>query len=70
VDWPDPVIVPGLIVQFPAGRSFNTTLADADVHEGWVMSPNDGTCGAEGAVLILIPTDGREVHPEIVVTVN
>jgi hypothetical protein len=41
----DPVILPGLTVQLPAGRPPRTTLPVETVHVGWVMVP---IVGAEG----------------------
>ena len=42
---PEPDIAPGLIVQLPAGKPFNTTLPVARAQVGIVMVP---TAGAEG----------------------
>ncbi|CAM3570752.1 hypothetical protein FLPS109957_11430 [Flavobacterium psychrophilum] len=48
-----PVIFPGLIVQSPAGRSFNTTLPVTKRQVGWVMVP---TVGAVGIILTVKAT--------------
>ena len=45
---PVPAIAPGLIVQFPAGKPFNTTLPVANEQVGWVIVP---TVGADGVIL-------------------
>jgi len=43
---PVPVLFPGFIVQFPAGRPVSTTLPVATVHVGWVISPTPGAGGS------------------------
>jgi hypothetical protein len=62
---PDPVIAPGLIIQFPvAGRPFNTTLPVVDVHEeGCVIRPANGAVGAVGASFITTSADACDIHP-------
>jgi hypothetical protein len=40
-----PVMAPGLIVQLPAGKPFNTTLPVATVQEGCVIVPTVGAVG-------------------------
>ena len=66
---PLPVIPPGLIVQFPAGRPLNTTLPSV-VQVGCVMVPTTGAVGVEGCGLITTLLDGGEVQPELLVTVK
>ena len=41
----EPVIAPGFMVQFPAGKPFSTTLPVGSTHVGWVMVPTDGAPG-------------------------
>ena len=38
-DEPDPVIDPGLIVQFNSGKPVNITLPVASVQDGWMIVP-------------------------------
>ena len=64
-----PVIAPGLIVQFPAGKPFNTTEPVATVQVGCVMLPGVGAAGVAGCGLITILADAGEVHPTALVTV-
>ena len=45
---PVPAIAPGLIVQFPAGSPFNTTLPVATAQVGCVMVPTVGAAGVTG----------------------
>jgi hypothetical protein len=45
---PEPVIVPGFIVQLPEGKPFNITLPVANAHVGWLIVPIAGANGAEG----------------------
>jgi hypothetical protein len=66
---PDPVCVPGSIVQFPvAGSPFNTTLPVGAAHVGWVIAPAEGAEGVTGGEFI-ITGDEPEVHPAASVTV-
>ena len=44
----DPVIPPGLIVQFPDGSPLNTTLPVAVLHVGGVIVPTVGIAGVGG----------------------
>jgi hypothetical protein len=57
-----PVIDPGLIVQFPVGNPFNTTLPVATVQVGCVIVPAVGADGVAGCAVIvtLVPVD---IHP-------
>jgi hypothetical protein len=45
---PVPVIAPGLIVQFPAGSPFKTTLPVATAQVGCVIVPTTGAEGVTG----------------------
>jgi len=65
---PVPVIPPGLIVQFPAGNPFNTTLPVDNIQLGCVMVPTIGAEGVAGCTLITIFADATEVHPTAFVT--
>ncbi len=47
---PVPVIVPGLIVQLPAGKPLNTTLPVPTAHVGCVMAPRVGAAGKASTV--------------------
>ena len=67
---PVPVIPPGLTVQFPAGKPFNTTLPIANVQEGCVMVPTNGADGVAGCALITIFAEATEVQPNALVTVK
>ena len=66
---PVPGIAPGLIVQFPAGNPFNTTLPIEIEQVGLVMVPTIGADGVAGCTLITIFADATEVHPTAFVTV-
>lgn len=56
-DVPLPAMPPGLRVQLPAGRLFNTTEPVATVQVGCVMSP---TVGADGSgVTVTVSVAGR-----------
>ena len=62
-----PVIPPGLIVQLPSGKPFNTTLPVAIVHVGWVIVPTTGLVGVAGCALIAIFAEEAETQkPELV----
>ena len=67
---PVPVIPPGLTVQFPAGKPFNTTLPIANVQVGCVMVPTNGADGVAGCALITIFADATEMQPNVLVTVK
>lgn len=64
-----PVMAPGLIVQLPAGKPFNTTEPVDTVQVGCVMVPTVGATGVNGCGLITILADAGEVHPTSLVTV-
>ena len=65
-----PFIAPGLIIQFPAGKPFNTAPPVATVHEGCVIVPTVGAAGVAGCVLITTPADAGDTHPTALVTVK
>ena len=67
---PVPAIDPGLIVQLPAGKPFNTTLPVANTQVGCVMVPTVGAPGVKGCALMTTLPDADEVHPEVLVTVK
>ena len=66
---PVPEMLPGLIVQVPAGKPFRITLPVATVQVGWVMVPTVGAVGVVGCALITTLAEAGEVHPEALVTV-
>jgi len=66
---PVPAIDPGLIVQLPAGKPFNTTLPVANAQVGCVIVPTVGAPGVEGCALMTTLPDAGEVHPAALVTV-
>lgn len=70
VEVPVPVILPGFIVQLPAGNPLNITLPVATVQVGCVMVPTVGVVGIEGCVLMTTLEVGTEVQPEELVTVK
>jgi len=67
---PVPVIEPGLIVQFPAGKLFKTTLPVETVQLGCAITPGMGAEGVTGGALITMLPVGNEVHPRALVTVK
>ena len=69
VEEPVPVIPPGLMVQLPAGKLFNTTDPVATVQVGWVMVPTVGAAGVTGASLITMSAVATDVQPSALVTV-
>jgi len=66
---PVPAIAPGLIVQFPAGSPFNTTLPVATEQVGCVIVPTTGAEGVTGCGLMTILAEGAEAHPTVTVYV-
>ena len=62
-------MLPGLIVQVPAGKPFNTTLPVATVQVGWVMVPTVGAVGVAGCALITTLAEAGDVQPAALVTV-
>lgn len=65
---PVPVMVPGLIVQLPAGSPFKTTLPVATPQLGWVIIPTVGEVGVTGCALITALAETKETHPTALVT--
>ena len=66
---PVPEMLPGLIVQVPAGKPFNTTLPVATAQVGWVIVPTVGAVGVAGCALITTLAEAGEVQPAALVTV-
>ena len=66
---PVPAIDPGLIVQLPAGKPFNTTLPVVNAQVGCVMVPTVGAPGEPGAALMTTLPEAGEVHPAALVIV-
>jgi len=66
---PEPVLPPGLIVQFPAGKPDNATLPVATVQVGCVTVPIVGVAGVPALAVITTLADAKEVHPASLVTV-
>jgi len=64
-----PFIAPGLMIQFPEGKPFSTTLPVATAHVGCVIVPIVGADGVTSCALITTLADDREVHPAALVTV-
>lgn len=67
---PVPAIAPGLSVQFPAGKPFNTALPVETRQVGCVSVPMAGADGVTGCALMITSTVGNEVHPTEFVTVK
>jgi hypothetical protein len=68
---PVPGTFPGLIVQFPAGSPFRTTLPVAAVHAtGCVIVPNVGVAGVPAGGSIVTVEEASEVHPDPIATVK
>jgi hypothetical protein len=65
----EPAIVPGLIIQVPAGKPLNTTLPVAIAQVGCVIVPVNGADGVAGCALMTTLADATEVHPAALVTV-
>ena len=66
---PVPVIAPGLMVQFPAGKPVTVTLPVANAQVGCVIVPTVGAAGVAGCALMTTLADAKEVHPAAFVTV-
>jgi len=66
---PVPEIAPGLIVQFPKGNPFNSTLPVAIAHVGCVKVPVIGAEGVRGCELMTMLADAEDVHPAALVMV-
>jgi len=60
----DPVIPPGLMVQFPAGNPLSATLPVATEQVGCVMVPTTGADGGAGTALIVVKVAG-EIQPPV-----
>lgn len=67
---PEPAILPGLMVQLPAGNPLNITDPTGAVHVGCVIVPTIGTVGVGGCTLITADDDGLEEHPVALVTIK
>lgn len=67
---PVPEMAPGLIVQFPAGKPFKTTLPFATPQLGWVIVPTEGGAGVTGCKFIIAFAEPTDVHPTELVTLN
>lgn len=65
---PEPVITPGLIVQFPAGNPLSRALPVATAQLACVTVFTTGAEGVIGCALITITADSEEVHPTELVT--
>ena len=59
-------MLPGLMVQLPAGRPLSTTLPVGTVHVGWVMAPTTGAVGTPG-VALTVRAVGCDTHVLFVV---
>jgi hypothetical protein len=66
----EPAIAPGLMIQFPAGKPFSTTLPVADEQVGCVIAPTIGAAGEAGGALITTLADAKEVQPTEFLTVK
>jgi hypothetical protein len=66
----EPVIAPGLMVQFPAGKPLNTTRPVAVVQVGWVIAPTNGAAGVGGDGLITTLAEAADEQPAALVTVK
>ena len=58
-----------MIVQFPDGKPFNTTLPVAKAQVGCVMVPTVGAAGVTGCELTTTFAEADEIHPTEFVTV-
>ena len=66
---PVPVMLPGLIVQLPAGRPFSITEPVGVAHVGCVMPPTTGVAGAAGAAFTVTGV-ADEIQPAAFFTVT
>ena len=64
-----PGMLPGFIVQFPAGKPFNITEPVVTIHVGCVIVPTVGAAGAAGAALMCTLIEGVDAHTPLL-TVN
>jgi len=67
---PVPTIAPGLIIQFPAGKPFNTTLPVDIAQVGCVIAPKVGAKGVGGWLSIITFIDANEIQPTPLLTVK
>ena len=67
---PLPLIVPGLIVQLPAGKPLRITDPVASAQVGCVMVPTDGAEGVTGCALMITSPDAADRQPSEFVTVK
>jgi len=67
---PVPAIAPGLMIQFPVGKSFKVTLPVAVEQFVWLIEPIDGEDGVTGCGCMTRLADATEVHPAVFVTVK
>jgi hypothetical protein len=58
-----PVMPPGLMVQLPAGRPFNTTLPVERKHVVWVITPINGAVGT-AAIVTEVTADTSPQPPD------
>jgi len=66
---PEPVMLTGLIVQFPDGNPLSNTLPVDVKQVGCVIDPTAGVAGEPGAALISILAEAKDMHPAALVTV-
>ena len=66
---PVPVIAPGLMVQLPVGKLFNTTEPVATLQVGWVMEATVGAFGVAGCTFTVTLADADVHAPNVAVTV-
>ena len=69
VDVVFPAIAPGLIIQFPAGKLFNTTDPIDTAQVGCVMVPTVGGAGVGGCVFTVMFVTA-EMHPLVFCAVS
>ena len=67
---PLPLIVPGLIVQLPAGKPLKITDPVASAQVGCVMVPTVGAEGVAGCALMITSPDAADRQPSEFVTVK
>jgi len=67
---PVPAMAPGLSIQLPVGKPFNSTLPVETEQVGCVIVPTIGADGVDGCMLITTLADTGEVHPAELVTVK
>ena len=67
---PEPLMFPGLIIQFPEGNPLKTTLPVSTSQVGWVIVPTVGASGVAGWSSITTSAEAGEVQPAELVTVK